>query len=122
MAADFRDVQKLMMDPYLHPDFYNEFMKTLTRLIVRFYEVLGETDFDCLGIQGNIANSAMVGPDFFDQHILPYEQQVIDIIRQAGKYSLYHNCGNARKLHPCYVKLGMDIWETIPPPPRAIMT
>jgi uroporphyrinogen decarboxylase len=117
-AATYRDVQKLMMDPYLNPEFYQEYMGTLTRLIVKNYAVLGETEFDCLGIQGNIANAAMVGPKFFDQYILPYEQQVVNAIRQAGKYSLYHNCGKARVLYPSYLKLEMDIWETVSPPPQ----
>lgn len=117
-AATYRDVQKLMMDPYLNADFYQEYMNTLTRLIVQNYQCLGETAFDCLGIQGNIANAAMVGAKFFDQHILPYEQQVVAAIRQAGKYSLYHNCGKARVLYPSYAQLGMTIWETVAPPPQ----
>ncbi len=117
-ATDYRNIQKLMMDPYLNPDFYREYMETLTALIVKVYEVLADTEFDCLGIQGNIANSAMVGTKFFDQHILPYEQQVVDTIRQAGKYSLYHNCGKAKVLYPSYLKLGMDVWETVSPPPQ----
>lgn len=117
-ASDYRDIQTLMMDPYLNPDFYRDYMETLTALIVKVYEVLADTEFDCLGIQGNIANAAMVGTKFFDQHILPYEKQVVDTIRQAGKYSIYHNCGKARVLYPSYLKLGMDVWETVSPPPQ----
>lgn len=118
VASKYRDIQKLMMDPYLNPEFYDEFMTTLTELMVRHYEILGETESDCLGIGGNIANAAMVGTKFFDQYILPYEQQLVDIIRQTGKYSLYHNCGKAKILYPSYVKLGMDVWETVSPPPQ----
>ncbi len=117
-ATDYRDIQKLMMDPYLNPDFYREYMETLTALIVKVCEVLADTDFDCLGIQGNIANAAMVGGKFFDRYILPYEQQVVDTVRQAGKYSLYHNCGKAKVLYSSYLKLGMDVWETVSPPPQ----
>ncbi len=117
-ASKYRDIQKLMMDPYLNPEFYHEFMSTLSTLMVKPYEILGETETDCLGVSGNIANAAMVGPGFFDQYILPYEQQIVDTIRQTGKYSLYHNCGNAKILYPSYLKLGMDVWETVSPPPQ----
>ena len=117
-ASDYRDIQKLMMDPYLNPDFYREYMETLKTLIVKFYEVLTDTEFDCVGVQGNIANAAMVGAKFFDEHILPYEKQVVDTIRQAGKFSIYHNCGKARVLYPSYLKLQMDVWETVSPPPQ----
>lgn len=118
IASKYRDIQKLMMDPYLNLGFYDEFMTTFTTLMIKHYEVLGETESDCLGIGGNIANAAMVGAKFFDQYILPYEQQVVNTIRQAGKYSLYHNCGKAKVLYPSYVKLGMDVWETVSPPPQ----
>lgn len=117
-ASKYRDIQQLMMDPYLNPEFYQEFMSTLTTAMVKYYDVLGETDIDCLGISGNIANAAMVGAKFFDQYILPYERQIVETIRQAGKYSLYHNCGNAKVLYPSYRKLGMDVWETVSPPPQ----
>ena len=118
IASKYRDIQQLMMEPYLNAGFYHEFMTTLTELMVKHYEVLGETESDCLGIGGNIANAAMVGSQFFDQYILPYEQQVVNTIRQAGKYSLYHNCGNAKVLYSSYLKLGMDVWETVSPPPQ----
>ena len=118
IASKYRDIQKLMMDPSMNPGFYDEFMTTLTELMVKHYEVLGETESDCLGIGGNIANAAMVGAKFFDQYILPYEKQVVNTIRQSGKYSLYHNCGNAKVLYPSYLKLGMDVWETVSPPPQ----
>lgn len=118
VASHHRNIQKLMMDPYLNPGFYQEFMSTFAELVVKQYEVLCDTEVDCLGMGGNIANAAMVGTKFFDQYILPYERQVVHAIRQAGKYSLYHNCGNAKVLYPSYAQLGMDVWETVSPPPQ----
>jgi hypothetical protein len=118
MAATYRDLQSLMIDPYVNEGFYNAFMEKLTELIVKNYEQLADTEFDCLGMQGNIANSAMIGPDYFDKYILPYEKQVVSTIKKAGKYALYHNCGKGKVLQKSYVKMGIDIWETIAEPPQ----
>ncbi len=116
-AATYRDIQSLLMDAYINPDFYRTYMEAMTDLIVEFNSALADTEFDCIGMQGNIANSAVVGPDFFDEYILPYEKKLIDAIKGAGKFSLYHNCGNARLLQASYVKLGIDMWETVAAPP-----
>jgi len=43
---------------------------------------------------------------------------VIDAIHAGGKFSVYHNCGCARKLYPNYRELGMTVWETVSEPPR----
>ncbi|WP_028307006.1 uroporphyrinogen decarboxylase family protein [Desulfitibacter alkalitolerans] len=118
VAATYRNLQDLLIDPYTNKDFYEAYMAMLTKLIVENTEYLADTDFDCIGIQGNIANSAMIGPEYFDRFILPYEKQVVDVIRNAGKYALYHNCGKAKVLQNSYVKLGVDIWETIAEHPQ----
>jgi len=79
---------------------------------------LADTDFKCIGIQGNIANAGMVGADFFDKYILPYEKELAKAIQDTGKFTLYHNCGKARVLQESYVKMGLDMWETVAAPPQ----
>jgi uroporphyrinogen-III decarboxylase len=117
-AATYRDIQNLLMDAYLDPDFYQAYMETIADFIVAYNEALADTEFHCIGMQGNIANSAIVGPDFFDQYILPFEKRLIDTVKAAGKFVLYHNCGNARLLQASYLKMGIDIWETVAAPPQ----
>jgi len=92
-------------------------MEFFTDWIVRDYEIMAKTDYDALGIQGNIANGGLMGEEFFMEHIFPYEKRVINAIRKSGKPSVYHNCGYAVNLYPCYRKLGMDVWETVLPSP-----
>lgn len=116
--AECRDMQELMMDPLLNPDFYNEMAEFFTRWLVRDYEKMCDTDYDALGIQGNIANGGLMGEDFFADHIQSYEQRIIDAVREGGKYSIYHNCGYAKNLYPCYREMKMDVWETVSPPPQ----
>jgi uroporphyrinogen-III decarboxylase len=112
-----RDMQEVMMDPLLNPEFYKEMMEFFTSWIKKDYESMCETDYDALGIQGNIANGGLMGEDFFMEYIYPYEKQITDTIREGGKYSIYHNCGYAKNLYPCYKTLGMDVWETLSPLP-----
>ncbi|RJQ25187.1 hypothetical protein C4577_06315 [Candidatus Parcubacteria bacterium] len=117
-AATYRKMEDLLMDAYLDRDFYERFMNILTEKQILYNKVLADTEYDCIGIGGNIANSSIVGKEFFNEFILPYEKRLISSIKDTGKYTLYHNCGNAKVLQQSYVHMGIDIWENIAKPPR----
>ena len=112
-AAGYRDVQNLLMDAYINKDFYEAYMEKLTELMVEYNHALADTALDCIGLQGNIANSAMVGVEFFNEYILPYEKRLVSAIKENGTYTLYHNCGKAKVLQESYVDMGLDVWETV---------
>jgi hypothetical protein len=64
-------------------------------------------------LRGDIADRVPVAP-----FVLPYEKRVVEAIRAAGKFSVYHNCGCAKPLYANYRELGMTVWETVSEPPR----
>jgi len=51
-------------------------------------------------------------------YVFPYEKRLIDAIHAQGAFTIYHNCGFARTLWPCYRELGMTVWETVAEPPQ----
>jgi len=73
---------------------------------------------ECVGVQGNMANSAVMSPDFFDRFVRPYEQRLLDAIHAEGAYSIYHNCGYAKRFYPAYREMKMTVWETVSAPPQ----
>lgn len=117
-ASTLRNIQDLMMDPYDEDGFYGEFMDLLTRMIEQDYDILAKTEYEALGMQGNIANASLIGESYFDEFILPYEKRVADVVKANGKAVLYHNCGVAKGLYNCYKKLDMTVFETLSPPPQ----
>jgi hypothetical protein len=117
-ACILRDISQLCMDPYEEEDFYHEFMGFLSSVLAKDYEMLAETEHECVGMQGNMANGRLVGSDFFRKNIQPYEQQLIDAVKNKGKFVLYHNCGPAKMLYSNYKEMKMTVWETLSPPPQ----
>ena len=116
-VAELRNIQDVFIDVYDDEDFYRYYMNSFTALIKRYNELLTDTDYDCIGIQGNIANSSIIGKDFFDKYVLPYEKELVSAIKKVGKPTIYHNCGKAKVLQRSYVEMGIDIWETVAEPP-----
>lgn len=112
-ASVYRNNQDLMMDPYINPEFYSAYMEKITVLEIEYNSVLANFLPDCIGIQGNIANSDMVGKEFFDTYILPYEKRLVEAINSNGVFTVYHNCGKAKVLQKSYVDMGLTAWETL---------
>jgi uroporphyrinogen-III decarboxylase len=49
--------------------------------------------------------------------VLEYENRVARDIRQAGAFTIYHNCGDAAKIMHLYNQLEIDVWGYLTPPP-----
>ena len=117
-ACDMLGIETLMMAPYEDEDGYHRFMGRLSDAMAEFTRAVASTDVECVGVQGNMANAAVMSSDFFREHVQPYEQKCLDAIHGQGKFSVYHNCGVARNFYPNYHEMGMSLWETISPPPQ----
>jgi uroporphyrinogen decarboxylase len=117
-ASVLRDVSLLMMDPYINMDFYQAYMNKLTDLMTEYNGELAKANGDALGIQGNIANSAMMGREFFDEHVLPHEKRLVEAVSSSGSLTVYHNCGRAKVLQESYIEMGLSAWETVAAPPQ----
>jgi len=113
MVSEYRNVEALIMDTFDVPDLYDALLSKLSGQMALYNAHLAETEVECVGIQGNIANGAMFSSDFFAEHVEPYETPVIDAIHSNGAYTIYHNCGVASSLYPNYKRMGFTVWETV---------
>jgi uroporphyrinogen decarboxylase len=117
-AADLWGIENVMMAPYVDESTYQTLMETLTRGMIAYNRPLIEGGVEMIGLQGHMANGRSVSADYFMEHVFPYEKQLIDALHAQGAFTVYHNCGFARSLWPCYRELGMTVWETVAEPPQ----
>lgn len=119
LAATFIDTQNMLMDAICDPEYYHAYMSFFSDVLAKDAACFAESEYDVVGMQGNMANGSMMGENHFREYILPYEKKAYDVLKQANKPVLYHNCGNATNLFPCYKDMGISIYETLAPPPIA---
>ena len=117
--SELRNLESLLMDPFLDETFYGAFAAYCqSRLNQAIAPVLAEgTDMLCY--TGNIASATMVGSKYYEEWVLPYEKQRVDLIQSCCHGIIYHNCGDSQGLIDCYNKLGMRCFETMTEPPYA---
>lgn len=119
LAATYIDVQDMLCDALTDEEYYDEYMSFFTDMVMEDYRVFAKSEFDAVGIQGNIANGAIMSCEYFEKYVLPYERRALEVLIQAGKPTVYHNCGKATELYPAYKeKLGITVWETVAPDPQ----
>lgn len=117
LAVSYRKLDDLLMDAMINPTFYNRLMEYFlerNKQMIRQYIKAG---VDAFSYAGNIASGKLVSLDFFQQYVFPYEKKLIDFIKSKGVYVQYHNCGYGMKLFPAYKELGMNVYESMTPPP-----
>jgi uroporphyrinogen decarboxylase-like protein len=105
----FRKLDTMMIDPVVDKGFYNEMIDFFADWSLTHILEAVEAGSESIEIGGNLAGSA-VGPQFFKDHVLDYENRIIKRIREEGGYVVYHNCGDAQKIMHLYNDMDMHVW------------
>jgi len=96
--------------------YYNKLMNYSIKRLMPYTEAVEEAKPDVICVGGNVPGG-FVGQKIYEQYILPYEKQYIDICQKNGIPAMYHNCGEIMNLVASYKKLGSRLVEPFSPPP-----
>jgi hypothetical protein len=118
-ASYLRELEDLLMDPYINPDFYHRFLNYCAQRNLRYALPACATKPDMIAVGGNAAGADLVSRQYYDEFILPHERCYIQEIQAAGVPVVYHNCGYIMTLLESYVDMGVAAVESFSPPPLA---
>jgi uroporphyrinogen decarboxylase len=118
LACEFISMQQMITDAMIDHDFFDAYMTMFSDVLTFDAECFAISEYDVAGMQGNMANGGLLREQHFLDYILPYEKRAYQPLIDAGKPVLYHNCGSAAALLPCYRDLGITIYETLAAPPE----
>ncbi|MCL4378629.1 MAG: hypothetical protein M1409_09715 [Actinobacteria bacterium] len=112
----FRNIDQIMMDPFIDASFYKEMIMFFSRRLIGVYKKFAEFGVDVIEYGGNLANGS-VGPKFYEEFVLPFENDLNEVIHSLGIMALMHNCGDAMAIIHLYNKLEIDALGYLAPPP-----
>ena len=112
----FRKLDDLMTDPFTDEPFYRAMMDYFVDRLIGQARKMIEAGADVIEIGANMATSG-VGPKYFEQYVLEYENRLARAIRHTGAFTIYHNCGDAAKIMHLYNQLDIDVWGYLTPRP-----
>jgi MtaA/CmuA family methyltransferase len=106
-AADLRGINTLMMDLYEDPEFARDLFAFVTELALRFGRAQIEAGADSVGV-GDAAAS-LIGPHLYEEMVWPFEQRLVNGLRESGGRARLHICGNTSPILGAMGRLGCDI-------------
>lgn len=106
-AADLRGINTVMTDFFDDPAFVRDLFEFVVQLELRFAREQVKAGADIIGI-GDAAAS-LVGPQIYEEFVLPYEKKLVDGIHACGGRTRLHICGNTRRLLGGMGRLGCHI-------------
>lgn len=106
-AADLRGINSLMVDFFDDPVFVRDLFEFVVRMELDFAKAQIEAGADVLGM-GDAAAS-LVGPQIYEEFVLPYERRIIEGIHAMGGRVRLHICGNTNKSLGSIGTLGADL-------------
>ncbi len=106
-AADLRGINTLMIDFFDDPEFVRDLFEFTLQLGIRFARAQVEAGVDLIGV-GDAAAS-LIGPQFYDEFVWPYERRLVDELHAMGVRVRLHICGNITSILEKVGQLGCDI-------------
>ena len=106
-AADLRGINHLMIDFFDNPGFVRDLFEFNIAMAARFAQAQVEAGADIIGV-GDAAAS-LVGPQIYEEFVLPYELRLIERLHAMGTRVRLHICGNISPLLAHIGTLGCDI-------------
>ena len=106
-GADLRGINSLMLDFFDDPAFVRDLFDFVTELGLRFARAQVDAGADSIGV-GDAAAS-LIGPDFYDEFVWPYEKKLVEGIHAMGAKVRLHICGNTKHILEQMGRLGCDI-------------
>ncbi len=122
LVTTFINIEDMLVDALADEDYYNEYMGFFTDILRTNIECHVDSDYDVVGVQGNMANGSIMGTSHFSEFVLPFENKAYEPAIEAKVPMLYHNCGTAKHLYDAYKNLNIQILETISEPPNGDVT
>ncbi len=108
--------EELIYSVYDYPETLNECleaMKNKSKIAVEYAVQCGAESF----IFWEDSSTGNISPAFFKEYIADEISMWADIFHDNGKYLIHHACGQLRGLIPEMVKTGIDVIESVSPPP-----
>ena len=105
-GADLRGINSLMLDFYDDPAFVRDLFDFNLEMGTRFAKAQIEAGADLIGV-GDAAAS-LVGPQIYEEFILPCEKKLVDAVHEMGARVRLHICGNTSRILKGMGSLGCD--------------
>ncbi len=116
-AWTLRGMEALLIDFIMHPEFVHNLMNAICEYNIQQIQRALEFDIDAvkLGDDWGQQRGLIMGPLCWHEFIEPYLSRIFEVVKQHGKYTFMHSCGDVDELFDSLIKIGLDNFNPFQP-------
>ena len=100
-----------------NPDKCKRILQKFTDGIKKLASEMCEQKVDAIKISSPFAGSGFISPQFYKDFVLPFESQIIEVIKSKGKFVYTHTCGAINDRLELMIESGTSGLECLDPKP-----
>jgi uroporphyrinogen-III decarboxylase len=114
---DFLGYENALVSLILDPPKCKDILQKFTDGICELVGGMCEKDIDAVKISSPFAGMGFISPEHYQEFVLPYESQIIKVIRGNGRHAYIHTCGHIGDRLELMKMSGASGLECLDPPP-----
>lgn len=99
------------------PEKCKSILQRLTDRVVQLSNEMCDQKIDAIKISSPFAGAGFISPDFYREFVLPYESQIIKVIKAKSKHVYIHTCGAINDRLEMMIESGTSGLECLDPKP-----
>lgn len=101
----------------MNPDKCRLILEKFTKGISHLTKEMCSYNIDAVKISSPFAGMGFISPEHYSQFVLPYEKELIRVIKESGKFVYIHTCGHIDDRLELMMDSGASGLECLDPPP-----
>lgn len=112
-----RGMENLLADMILNEEYCTALFDLIVESDLHMLEMVLASDVDgvLLGCDWGSQQALLMGPEMWRKYIGPRHARMFRRIREAGKYTFLHSCGNIRAVLPEVADMGVQVLNPVQP-------
>lgn len=87
----------------------HEYLQFVTNEIIAFAKAQMEAGADVIALSDPSGTGEILGPRFFEEYAVQYINQIVDVVKECGKGSIVHICGQMKNVYRQAEMLHADV-------------
>jgi len=116
MLIDLMGYRQFSLEFYKHMQDFEDLYQLIRKKQLGIYRIVAESPADVVLSHDNI-NALVTSPNIFDRYVVPFYNEVADMLHRRGKIFMVHMDGRLKALRDLIAKSRIDVVEAFTPPP-----
>lgn len=99
---------ELLMAMYDHPEKLKKALQYRTDLAIEWAKEYANLGVECVWIGDGSASSSIISPEMYEEFVLPYVTQLVDVFKSYGITTIMHVCGDINPSIDVIARSGVD--------------